>query len=88
MCSTRSSDDGKVFSENGVRDTYNGGAIMAASEFTLAEMLKKVNYQYWYFWKMAFRRQLSLTSRIRFDESLISLGIGRFYQLQNGNQYF
>ena len=35
---------GRYSLRTGIRDTYNGGAIMAASEFTLAEMLKKVNY--------------------------------------------
>ena len=35
---------GRYSLRTGVRDTYNGGAIMAPSEFTLAEMLKKVNY--------------------------------------------
>ena len=35
---------GRYSLRTGVRDTYNGGAIMVASEFTLAEMLKKVNY--------------------------------------------
>ena len=35
---------GRYSLRTGVRDTYNGGAIMAASEFTLAEMLKKANY--------------------------------------------
>ena len=36
---------GRYSLRTGVRDTYNGGAIMAPSEFTLAEMLKKVNYK-------------------------------------------
>ena len=35
---------GRYSLRTGVRDTYNGGSIMASSEVTVAEMLKKVNY--------------------------------------------
>ena len=36
---------GRYSLRTGVRDTYNGGAIMASSEITLAEILKKINYK-------------------------------------------
>ena len=35
---------GRYSLRTGVRDTYNGGAIMASSEVTLAEMLKQANF--------------------------------------------
>ncbi len=36
---------GRYSLRTGVRDTYNGGAIMATSEVTIAEMLKQANYK-------------------------------------------
>ncbi len=36
---------GRYSLRTGVRDTYNGGAIMATGEVTIAEMLKKGGYQ-------------------------------------------
>ncbi|WP_339793057.1 sulfatase-like hydrolase/transferase, partial [uncultured Imperialibacter sp.] len=35
---------GRYSLRTGIRDTYNGGATMAASEVTIAEMLKQANY--------------------------------------------
>src|SRR5665811_1880695 len=35
---------GRFSLRTGVRDTYNGGAIMATSEITIAEMLKEAGY--------------------------------------------
>jgi arylsulfatase A-like enzyme len=35
---------GRYNLRTGIRDTYNGGAMMASSEVTIAEMLKEVNY--------------------------------------------
>ncbi|UJH68914.1 arylsulfatase [Allomuricauda sp. SCSIO 65647] len=35
---------GRYSLRTGIRDTYNGGAIMAPSEVTIAEMLKTANY--------------------------------------------
>jgi len=35
---------GRYSLRTGIRDTYNGGAIMAASETTIAEMLKEIGY--------------------------------------------
>lgn len=36
---------GRYSLRTGIRDTYNGGAIMASSEVTIAEMLQQVGYQ-------------------------------------------
>jgi len=36
---------GRYFLRTGIRDTYNGGAIMAGDEITIAEMLKNAGYQ-------------------------------------------
>ncbi|WP_340114220.1 arylsulfatase [Maribellus mangrovi] len=36
---------GRFSLRTGVRDTYNGGAIMASSEITIAEMLKEAGYK-------------------------------------------
>ncbi len=36
---------GRFSLRTGVRDTYNGGAIMATTEVTIAEMLKQANYK-------------------------------------------
>lgn len=36
---------GRYSLRTGVRDTYNGGAIMASSEITLAELLKGIGYK-------------------------------------------
>ncbi len=36
---------GRYSLRTGIRDTYNGGAIMASSEKTIAEMLKQVDYK-------------------------------------------
>jgi len=35
---------GRYFLRTGVRDTYNGGAMMASEEITIAEMLKEAGY--------------------------------------------
>ena len=36
---------GRYSLRTGIRDTYNGGCTMAASEITIAEMLKQANYK-------------------------------------------
>ncbi|NEW82845.1 MAG: arylsulfatase [Mariniphaga sp.] len=36
---------GRYSLRTGIRDTYNGGAIMAANEITIAEMLKQADYK-------------------------------------------
>ena len=44
---------GRYSLRTGVRDTYNGGAIMHTNEITLAEMLREANYKTGMFWEMA-----------------------------------
>jgi len=36
---------GRYSLRTGIRDTYNGGATMSSSEFTIAEMLKQADYK-------------------------------------------
>ena len=86
---------GRYSLRTGVRDTYNGGAIMAASEFTLAEMLKKANYNTGIFGKWHLGDNYpSRPSDQGFDESLIHLagGIGQVGDFTNyfkmGTSYF
>lgn len=86
---------GRYSLRTGVRDTYNGGAIMAGSEFTIAEMLKKVNYTTGIFGKWHLGDNYpSRPSDQGFDESLIHLagGIGQVGDFTNyfkmGNSYF
>ena len=77
---------GRYSLRTGVRDTYNGGAIMATSEFTLAEMLKKVNYNTGIFGKWHLGDNYpSRPSDQGFDESLIHLagGIGQVGDFTN-----
>tara|TARA_B100001059_G_scaffold111238_2_gene111454 strand:- start:13866 stop:15611 length:1746 start_codon:yes stop_codon:yes gene_type:complete len=77
---------GRYSLRTGVRDTYNGGAIMAPSEFTLAEMLKKVNYTNGIFGKWHLGDNYpSRPSDQGFDESLIHLagGIGQVGDFTN-----
>ena len=77
---------GRYSLRTGIRDTYNGGAIMAASEFTLAEMLKKVNYTTGIFGKWHLGDNYpSRPSDQGFDESLIHLagGIGQVGDFTN-----
>ena len=77
---------GRYSLRTGVRDTYNGGAIMAASEFTLAEMLKKVNYSTGIFGKWHLGDNYpSRPSDQGFDESLVHLagGIGQVGDFTN-----
>ena len=77
---------GRYSLRTGVRDTYNGGAIMASSEFTLAEMLKQVNYSTGIFGKWHLGDNYpSRPSDQGFDESLIHLagGIGQVGDFTN-----
>lgn len=71
---------GRYSLRTGVRDTYNGGAIMASSEITIAEMLKQSDYRTGIFGKWHLGDSYpSRTSDQGFDESLIHLagGIGQ-----------
>jgi len=86
---------GRYSLRTGVRDTYNGGSIMASSEVTVAEMLKKVNYTTGIFGKWHLGDNYpSRPSDQGFDESLIHLagGIGQVGDFTNyfkmGTSYF
>lgn len=68
---------GRYSLRTGIRDTYNGGAIMAASEITLAEMLKQASYSTGIFGKWHLGD--SYPSRPvdqGFDESVVHLSGG------------
>ena len=68
---------GRYSLRTGVRDTYNGGAIMASNEFTIAEMLKQANYKTGIFGKWHLGDNYpSRPSDQGFDESLIHLSGG------------
>jgi len=68
---------GRYSLRTGVRDTYNGGAIMATEEVTIAEMLKKVNYQTGIFGKWHLGDNYPYRPGDQgFDESVIHLSGG------------
>lgn len=68
---------GRYAFRTGIRDTYNGGAIMAASEVTIAEMLKQANYRTGIFGKWHLGDNYpSRPNDQGFDESLIHLSGG------------
>lgn len=68
---------GRYSLRTGVRDTYNGGAIMASNEVTIAEMLKQANYKTGIFGKWHLGDNYpSRPSDQGFDESLIHLSGG------------
>ena len=68
---------GRYSLRTGVRDTYNGGAIMASNEVTIAELLKKANYKTGIFGKWHLGDNYpSRPSDQGFDESLIHLSGG------------
>ncbi|KJF41647.1 arylsulfatase [Draconibacterium sediminis] len=68
---------GRYSLRTGVRDTYNGGAIMASNELTIAEMLKQANYKTGVFGKWHLGDNYpSRPSDQGFDESLIHLSGG------------
>ncbi len=77
---------GRYSLRTGVRDTYNGGAIMASNEVTIAEMLKQANYTNGVFGKWHLGDNYpSRPSDQGFDESLIHLsgGIGQVGDITN-----
>lgn len=79
---------GRYSLRTGVRDTYNGGAIMAANEFTIAEMLKTKGYQTGIFGKWHLGDNYpSRPSDQGFDESLIHLA-GGMGQVGDFTTYF
>jgi arylsulfatase A-like enzyme len=68
---------GRYSLRTGVRDTYNGGAIMASSEITIAEMLKQADYRTGIFGKWHLGDNYpSRPGDQGFDESLIHLSGG------------
>ena len=68
---------GRYSLRTGVRDTYNGGAIMATSEITLAEQLKQANYSTGIFGKWHLGDNYpSRPIDQGFDESVIHLAGG------------
>ncbi len=68
---------GRFSLRTGVRDTYNGGATMATTEITIAEMLKQANYKSGIFGKWHLGDNYpSRPNDQGFDESLIHLSGG------------
>ena len=68
---------GRYSLRTGVRDTYNGGAIMAQNEITIAEMLKTANYKTGIFGKWHLGDNYpSRPMDQGFDESVIHLSGG------------
>tara|TARA_B110000914_G_scaffold70449_1_gene61575 strand:- start:1587 stop:3290 length:1704 start_codon:yes stop_codon:yes gene_type:complete len=68
---------GRYSLRTGIRDTYNGGAIMSSNEVTIAEMLKQADYQNGIFGKWHLGDNYpSRPSDQGFDESLIHLSGG------------
>ena len=79
---------GRYSLRTGVRDTYNGGAIMASSEVTIAEMLKQANFTTGIFGKWHLGDNYpSRPSDQGFDESLIHLA-GGMGQVGDFTNYF
>jgi len=68
---------GRYSLRTGIRDTYNGGAIMAANEVTIAEMLKQTGYRTGAFGKWHLGDNYpGRPGDQGFDESLIHLSGG------------
>ncbi len=85
---------GRYSLRTGIRDTYNGGAIMATNEVTIAEMLKQGNYKTGIFGKWHLGDNYpSRPNDQGFDESLIHLSggmgqVGDFTTYFQGNQSY
>jgi len=79
---------GRYNLRTGIRDTYNGGAIMASSEITIAEMLKQANYRTGIFGKWHLGDNYpSRPMDQGFDESVIHLA-GGMGQVGDVTTYF
>tara|TARA_B110001452_G_scaffold67119_2_gene53961 strand:+ start:270 stop:2006 length:1737 start_codon:yes stop_codon:yes gene_type:complete len=77
---------GRYSLRTGVRDTYNGGAIMSNNETTIAEILREANYATGIFGKWHLGDNYPFRpSEQGFDESLIHLagGIGQVGDFTN-----
>ncbi len=79
---------GRYSLRTGIRDTYNGGATMAANEVTLAEMLKQAGYKTGAFGKWHLGDNYPYRPNDQgFDESLIHLS-GGMGQVGDVTTYF
>ncbi|MBT8301325.1 MAG: arylsulfatase, partial [Maribacter sp.] len=79
---------GRYSLRTGIRDTYNGGAIMATNEVTIAEMLKQADYRTGVFGKWHLGDNYpSRPMDQGFDESLIHLS-GGMGQVGDFTTYF
>ena len=79
---------GRYSLRTGIRDTYNGGAIMASNEITIAELLKQVGYQTGLFGKWHLGDNYpSRPMDQGFDESLMHLS-GGMGQVGDVTTYF
>lgn len=79
---------GRFSLRTGVRDTYNGGATMAATEVTIAEMLKQANYKTGIFGKWHLGDNYpSRPNDQGFDESVVHLS-GGMGQVGDFTTYF
>ena len=68
---------GRYSLRTGIRDTYNGGAMMATDEITIAELLKEKNYATGILGKWHLGDNFPMRpSDQGFDESLIHLSGG------------
>jgi arylsulfatase len=68
---------GRYSLRTGIRDTYNGGALMATDEITIAEILKQAEYQTGIFGKWHLGDNYpSRPCDQGFDESVVHLGGG------------
>ena len=79
---------GRFSLRTGMRDTYNGGATMATTEITIAEMLKQANYKSGVFGKWHLGDNYpSRPNDQGFDESIIHLA-GGMGQVGDFTTYF
>jgi len=75
---------GRYSLRTGVHDTYNGGAIMASNEITIAEMLKAKGYRTGIFGKWHLGDNYPCRPCDQgFDESVIHLGGGMGQPMRN-----
>ena len=85
---------GRYSLRTGIRDTYNGGAIMSANEVTIAEMLKQAEYKTGIFGKWHLGDNYpSRPMDQGFDESLVHLSggmgqVGDFTTYFNGDKSY
>ncbi|WP_299533948.1 arylsulfatase [Ulvibacterium sp.] len=79
---------GRYSLRTGIRDTYNGGAIMASNEVTIAEMLKQADYRTGIFGKWHLGDNYPSRPQDQgFDESVIHLA-GGMGQVGDFTTYF